>query len=585
MSWKPNETQAQEGSSIACPFCSGKTPAWAQHRRHPSPHPCHAWDKGATECTNGPGANQQGTRDDNRPMNAPEPLALLQAPDWQTDSFAQQMGRAFAVPQAAQALPHPHWVARNEGLAADLGWADWLHSPQALVMLSGGGSAPGTSPATASTKASASSHSDTQPPAPQSVATVYSGHQFGQWAGQLGDGRALLLGEAQTPLGRMEVQLKGSGLTPFSRMGDGRAVLRSSIREYLCSEAMHGLGIPTTRALALTGSALPVRRETIETAAVVTRVAPSFLRFGHFEHFTHTDPDEDMLKRLADATLARFYLNQQSAANPYAALLEAVTRRTAALMAQWQLVGFCHGVMNTDNMSMLGLTIDYGPFGFMDAFDPNHICNHSDHQGRYAWARQPNIGLWNLHALGQALMPLIGDSDAALAALEPYKTEFPRALLNGMRQKLGLRDEQENDRQLADDFMRLMAADHADFTITFRRLASFNSAAGASNDALRDMFIDRAAFDAWAQNYAARLHAENSVDAQRAARMNRVNPKFVLRNHLCETAITRAREGNFNEVQRVMKVLQRPFDEQPEHEADAGFPPDWASQLEVSCSS
>jgi serine/tyrosine/threonine adenylyltransferase len=523
-------------------------------------------------------------------MNAPEPLvhghaggpANFPSPQWQADGFSHGLGRAFASPQAPQPLPDPHWVAQNDGLAAEMGLGTWLHSAQALNLLSG------RLPHQLTQQAQPSSGdtSSSAPPAP--VATVYSGHQFGQWAGQLGDGRALLLGEALTPLGRLEVQLKGSGLTPYSRMGDGRAVLRSSIREYLCSEAMHALGIATTRALALTGSALPVRRETVETAAVVTRVAPSFLRFGHFEHFTHTDPDEDMLRRLADATLARFYPEQQTAANPYAALLEAVTRRTAALMAQWQLVGFCHGVMNTDNMSMLGLTIDYGPFGFMDAFDPNHICNHSDHQGRYAWARQPNIGLWNLHALGQALMPLIGDSDAALAALEPYKTAFPSALLNGMRQKMGLLDEQEGDRVLADDLMRLMATDHADFSITFRRLASFNSATGATgaaNDALRDMFIDRAAFDTWGQRYAARLQSENSVDAERALRMNRVNPKFVLRNYLCETAINQAREGDFSEVQRLTKVLQRPFDEQPEFEADAGFPPDWASQLEVSCSS
>jgi serine/tyrosine/threonine adenylyltransferase len=523
-------------------------------------------------------------------MNAPEPLVhaptgpptTASAPLWMADGFSHSLGRAFATPQAPQPLPNPHWVARNEGLAAAMGWADWLHSAQALKLLSG---RPPEKLQASSGDTSGDPSARASPTPVATVATVYSGHQFGQWAGQLGDGRALLLGEALTPLGRLEVQLKGAGLTPYSRMGDGRAVLRSSIREYLCSEAMHALGIPTTRALALTGSALPVRRETVETAAVVTRVAPSFLRFGHFEHFTHTDPDEDMLRRLADATLARFYPDQQTATNPYAALLEAVTRRTAALMAQWQLVGFCHGVMNTDNMSMLGLTIDYGPFGFMDTFDPNHICNHSDHQGRYAWARQPNIGLWNLHALGQALMPLIGDSDAALAALEPYQTEFPRALLNGMRQKLGLLSEHEADRPLADDLMRLMATAQADFTITFRRLATFNRSAGASNEALRDMFIDRAAFDAWGQRYAARLQAENSVDPERALRMNSVNPKFVLRNHLCETAITQAREGDFSEVQRLLKVLQNPFDEQPNNEADAGFPPEWASQLEVSCSS
>ncbi len=474
----------------------------------------------------------------------------------------RSLGAGFGAAQAPQAMPGAHWVARNGTLAAELGWTAWLDSEDALALLSGAAEPPGGT-----------------------LATVYSGHQFGVWAGQLGDGRALLLGEAGTALGPMELQLKGSGLTPFSRMGDGRAVLRSSIREYLCSEAMHALEIPTTRALALVGSPLPVRRETVETAAVVTRLAPSFLRFGHFEHFTHTAQDLAALKALADATIERFYPEQLGATQPYAGLLEAVTRRTAALLAQWQAVGFCHGVMNTDNMSMLGLTIDYGPFGFLDAFDPGHVCNHSDHQGRYAYARQPGVAFWNLHALAQALLPLIGDTDAALSALEPYKTAYPRALLAAMRAKLGLQDEREEDDALVDELLRLMAQDRADFTITFRRLATFSTAAGAANAAVRDLFIDRDAFDAWSARYAARLRAETSVDADRAARMNRVNPKFVLRNHLAEAAIQRAREDDFSEVQRLLNVLQHPYDEQPELEADAGFPPAWAQQLEVSCSS
>jgi serine/tyrosine/threonine adenylyltransferase len=499
-------------------------------------------------------------------MNAPEPLlAGLQTvshPAWCDDGFSRSLGDGFAVPQAPQALPQAHWIARSSSLAEELGLTEWLDSDDALALLSGATQAPGGC-----------------------LATVYSGHQFGVWAGQLGDGRALLVGEAQTPQGRMEVQLKGSGMTPYSRGADGRAVLRSSIREFLCSEAMHGLGIPTTRALALIGSPLAVRRETMETAAVVTRVAPSFLRFGHFEHLAHTAPDEALLRRLADGTIKRFYPEADAAANRYAALLEAVTRRTAALIAQWQAVGFCHGVMNTDNMSMLGLTIDYGPFGFLDSFDPRHICNHSDHQGRYAWVQQPNIALWNLHALAQGLMPLIGDSDAALAALEPFKTVFPQALLNALRAKLGLRDARDEDRSLADELLRLMATERTDFSICFRRLCGFDSGAGAANADLRDLFVDRAAFDAWAERYRTRLHAESSIDAQRLLRMRLVNPKYILRNHLAEAAIRQAREGDFGEVNRLLKVLQRPFDEQPESEADAGFPPDWAQQLEVSCSS
>jgi uncharacterized protein YdiU (UPF0061 family) len=495
-------------------------------------------------------------------MNAPEILPALLLPDWREDTLVHRLGAGFAVARAPQALPQAHWVARNGALAQALGLGDWLQGDAALALLAGNAQPPGGT-----------------------WATVYSGHQFGVWAGQLGDGRALLLGEAETPLGRMELQLKGSGLTPYSRMGDGRAVLRSSIREYLCSEAMHGLGIPTTRALALVGSPQPVVRETVETAAVVTRVAPSFLRFGHFEHFTHTAEDTALLRRLADATIERFYPELVGSAQPHAALLQAVARRTAALIAQWQAVGFCHGVMNTDNMSMLGLTIDYGPFGFLDAFDPNHICNHSDRGGRYTWARQPNVALWNLHALAQALMPLIEDSDTALAALEPYKTEFPRALLARLRAKLGLRDERDEDRMLADDLLRLMGQDRVDFSIAFRRLAAFDSASGAANAGVRDLFIDRPAFDAWAQRYARRLVTENSIDAERALQMNQVNPKFVLRNHLAEVAIARAREGDFAEIDRLLKVLQRPFDEQPAHDADAGFPPGWAAQLEISCSS
>ena len=252
-------------------------------------------------------------------------------------------------------------------------------------------------------------------------------------------------------------------------------------------------------------------------------------------------------------------------------------------MAQWQAVGFCHGVMNTDNMSLLGLTIDYGPFGFLDAFDPGHICNHSDHQGRYAYARQPGVAFWNLHALAQALLPAVeGAPEAAserlLAVLEPYKAEYARSMLAALRAKLGLQTAHDDDQVLIDDLLRLMAADRTDFTIAFRRLAG--------PDALtRDVFVDREAFDAWALRYRARLALDNSSDDARAERMNRVNPKFVLRNHLAQTAIERAQDGEFGEVQRLLKILERPFDEQPENEAYADHPPAWATQIEVSCSS
>ncbi|MEW6707124.1 MAG: protein adenylyltransferase SelO [Pseudomonadota bacterium] len=491
-----------------------------------------------------------------------QPAAYTRRLRW-TNRFAG-LGERFFTPLPPAGLPAPHWVAVSEDCAAELGLpADWWQAPEALQVFSGNAQWPGMQP----------------------LASVYSGHQFGVWAGQLGDGRAHWLGELQTPHGPRELQLKGGGRTPYSRMGDGRAVLRSTIREFLCSEAMAALGVPTTRALCMVGSALPVRREEIETAAVVTRVSPSFIRFGHFEHFAHTEPDSDALRALADFVIEHHLPALREEPNPYAALLAEATRRTARLMADWQAVGFCHGVMNTDNMSILGLTIDYGPFGFLDAFDPGHICNHSDHAGRYAYARQPNIGYWNLHALATALLPLIGEQDQALAALEAYKSEFPRALLARMRAKLGLASAEDGDSELIDGLLQRMAADRADFTITFRRLARFASAEGADNSGVRDLFLDRDAFDAWGRRYAQRLRREGSVDAERSERMNRTNPKFVLRNHLAEQAIRAAAGGDFSEVQRLLKVLRRPFDEQPEHAACADFPPDWAQHLEVSCSS
>jgi uncharacterized protein YdiU (UPF0061 family) len=476
-------------------------------------------------------------------VNAPAVLG-----DRWPNRFAS-LGETFFTALPPQGLPDPHWVAWSPSCAQLLGLANTQQPSDdlSLQVFSGNALAAGMRP----------------------LASVYSGHQFGVWAGQLGDGRAHWLGEVDTPGGPMEIQLKGAGLTPYSRMGDGRAVLRSSIREFLGSEAMAGLGVPTTRALCITGSALPVRRETMETAAIATRVAPSFIRFGHFEHFTHTAENAAALKQLADFVIAAHYPHCLDLPQPYVGLLEAVARKTAELMAHWQAVGFCHGVMNTDNMSILGLTIDYGPFGFLDAFDPAHVCNHSDHQGRYAYARQPNVAFWNLHALAQGLLPLIGEPDEALEALEVYKTTFAPSLEQKMRAKLGL----------------VTAQDKADFSITFRRLARFSTAAGATNDEVRDVFMNREAFDAWAAQYRARLQAEGSVDAARALRMNRSNPKYVLRNHLAEVAIQRAQAGDFSETQRLLKVLERPFDEQPEHSAYADFPPEWAQSIEVSCSS
>jgi uncharacterized protein YdiU (UPF0061 family) len=432
-------------------------------------------------------------------------------------------------------------------------------------------------------------------PASKPLAAVYSGHQFGVWAGQLGDGRAMLLGdveavaqEAATEIegGRIELQLKGAGLTPYSRMGDGRAVLRSSIREFLCSEAMAALGIPTTRALAIVGSDALIMRETPETAAVVLRMAPSFIRFGSFEHWYYKG-DNEALKILADTVIAQFYPALRTADNPYQALLAEVARRTAELVAQWQAVGFMHGVLNTDNMSILGLTLDYGPFGFMEAFDPRHICNHTDQQGRYAYNNQPQIGEWNCYALGQALLPLIGDVEATKTALAAYQPAFAAKKDALLHAKLGLQTTRSEDGALFDALFSILPG--VDFTLFFRRLGDLRvhpaDAVEQADAPLRDMFIDRAAFDHWAQRYRARLQAENSDDAVRRLAMHAVNPKYVLRNYLAQTAIERAQAKDFSELARLQQVLQKPFDEQPEFAHYAALPPDWASHLEVSCSS
>ncbi|HWW69505.1 MAG TPA: YdiU family protein, partial [Duganella sp.] len=407
------------------------------------------------------------------------------------------------------------------------------------------------------------------------------------WAGQLGDGRAILLGEVATAEGPMELQWKGAGLTPYSRMGDGRAVLRSSIREFLCSEAMHALGIPTSRALSVAGSDQGVVRETIETSAVVIRMAPSFVRFGSFEHWFYRNKPEE-LKILADYVIDRFYPALRAEENPYVALLSEVARRTAHMIAHWQVVGFMHGVMNTDNMSILGLTLDYGPFGFMEAFDPDHICNHTDQQGRYSYANQPQVGHWNCYALGQALLPLIGEVEAAQAALDVYQPAFAAKLDELLHAKLGLTQLEQHgdaDRALFDAMFALIQSNGVDFTLFFRRLGGLRAADAGGDEPLRDLFIDRPAFDAWAIQYRERLQAEASDDTARQLAMNQINPKYVLRNYLAQVAIEKAQNKDFSEVERLLAVLRRPYDEQPEHDHYAALPPDWASHLEVSCSS
>jgi uncharacterized protein YdiU (UPF0061 family) len=475
-------------------------------------------------------------------------------------------------------------------------------------------------------------------PGGDTLAAVYSGHQFGVWAGQLGDGRAHLLGEIQGPHGSFEVQLKGAGMTPYSRMGDGRAVLRSSVREYLASHAMRGLGIPTTQALSLVSARNPVRRETLETAAVVARVAPSFIRFGSFEHWA-ARRRPDLLRVLADYVIDRFYpeCRDESARTasvsdsktshvsasgtitqventsvseagsprkdyePYVQLLRAVVRRTATLMASWQVVGFCHGVMNTDNMSILGLTLDYGPYGFMDGFDAKHICNHTDSGGRYAWHAQPAVAHWNLYQLANSLHEIVPEAEPLKAALDEYEACFLGAMQARMSQKLGLGAWQAGDETLIDDLWSLMQASHADFTLTFRQLAYAPGLTQASQAQIEldlggtvnanllpfvDLFVDRAGAQAWLSRYSARLGSDPTQHWQeRVAGMLAVNPLYVLRNHIAQQAIEAAEKGDFSEVQRQMQLLSDPFHARAGLEAYAAAPPAGAPHLEVSCSS
>ncbi len=357
-------------------------------------------------------------------------------------------------------------------------------------------------------------------------AMLYAGHQFGHFNPQLGDGRAIIIAEVlNKEKMKWELQLKGSGLTPYSRDGDGRAVLRSTIREYLCSEAMHGLGIPTTRALSIIGSDDEVYRENIERGAILTRLAPSHIRFGSFEVFYYRQ-QYDQIRTLADYVLKHYYPELMTEKNPYLALLTEVIKRTAKLISLWQSVGFAHGVMNSDNMSILGLTLDYGPYGFLAGYQPGYICNHSDHQGRYAF-----------------------------------------------------------DQQLVEDLLNLMNDDYVDYTIFFRRLCDFDSTDSNNNAAIRDIFKQRDQFYVWAEKYQQRLSKEDISNHERMTKMKLINPKYILRNYMAEVAIKKAEENDFSEIENLFNLLQHPFSEQAENEKYADFPPEWAQEISVSCSS
>jgi uncharacterized protein YdiU (UPF0061 family) len=480
------------------------------------------------------------------------------------NSFAELPG-GFFTGLSAQPLTEPRLLHANTEVAQLLGLSRAaLSAPEFLEVCSGAKPLPGG----------------------KTLAAVYSGHQFGVWAGQLGDGRAHLLGEVVSPTGRWELQLKGSGRTPYSRMGDGRAVLRSSVREYLAGEALAGLGIPTTRALALVVSNDPVYRETVETAAIVTRVSPSFVRFGSFEHWT-SSPEN--LRALINYVIDRHYPECRDAAAGQGAsetdvvlrFLAAIVARTARLIADWQTVGFCHGVMNTDNMSILGLTIDYGPYGFMDAFQVNHVCNHSDTQGRYAWNAQPSVANWNLYRLASAFMALDIEADALKEQLQKYESLFLDAYRDNLRRKFGLARWEGDDDSLLDEWWRLLHTQRADFTLSFRSLAT----APQAPETFLERFEDPIPAREWLNGYVARLARDGLSADERVEQMNRANPLYVLRNHLAENAIKAAGQGDPGEIETLLELLRDPYTERAGYESYAAEPPEWACQLEVSCSS
>jgi len=426
------------------------------------------------------------------------------------------------------------------------------------------------------------------PETAEPIATAYAGHQFGTFVPQLGDGRAILLGELVEPAGaRRDIQLKGSGRTPYSRGGDGRAALGPVLREYVVSEAMAALGIPTTRALAAVTTGEAVIREMVLPGAVLTRVASSHIRIGTFQFFASRG-DAEGLRLLADHVIARHYPEAARAERPYHALLDAVIRAQAELIAKWMLVGFIHGVMNTDNMSVAGETIDYGPCAFMDAFDPEAVFSAIDRHGRYAYFRQPAIGGWNLTRFAECLLPLLSDdADAAVGeaeeALGAYTPAFERAYQTGLRRKLGLLTEREGDSEIWQGLLQAMAANGADFTLTFRRLCEAASCEG-DDSAVRSLFAEPSAYDEWAQKWRRRLDQEPTDVAARRASMLAVNPAYIPRNHRVEAVIRAAiDEDDFAPFHELVEVLSKPFEDQPAFARYAEPPAERERVLQTFC--
>ena len=461
----------------------------------------------------------------------------------------------------------PRLIALNRPLAAELGLdADALDGPEGAAVFSGNEGPDGAEP----------------------LAAAYAGHQFGGFVPQLGDGRAILLGEVIDVHGaRRDIQLKGAGLTRFSRRGDGRAALGPVLREYVVSEAMHALGVPTTRALAAVATGEAVIRERVQPGAVLTRVASSHIRVGTFQFFAARG-DVSGLRTLADHVIARHYPEVAGAARPYLALLEAVIARQAALISKWLLVGFVHGVMNTDNMSVAGETIDYGPCAFLDAYDPAASFSSIDEFGRYAYANQPNIGQWNLTRLAESLLPLMDpDPNAALeqarGALKRYPELFNVAYLDGLRAKLGLAEARDEDLKLAQDLLDLMARDRTDYTLTFRRLA--RAAERPEGDAaLEASFADKVGFDGWLARWRARLEGEGAAPDEVAARMRRVSPAIIPRNHQVEAVIEAAVErDDFAPFHALLAATAAPYEDRPAYAAYADPPPESFGPYRTFC--
>jgi len=420
------------------------------------------------------------------------------------------------------------------------------------------------------------------------VAAAYAGHQFGHFVPQLGDGRAILLGEVVAPDGaRFDIQLKGSGRTPFSRGGDGRAALGPVLREYIVSEAMGALGVPTTRALAAVTTGEGVRRETMLPGAVLTRVASSHIRVGTFQYFA-ARADTEAVRLLADHAIARHYPDAAAAEHPYRALLDAVVARQASLVARWLLIGFIHGVMNTDNCSVAGETIDYGPCAFMDAYDPATVFSSIDQHGRYAYGNQPRIAVWNLARLAETLLPLLAEAEdkaveIAQEVLAAFSPRFEAAYFGGLRRKIGLATEQDGDTTLVNDLLKLMAENAADFTLTFRRLC--DAAADPAADAtVRALFADPTAYDFWAARWRRRLGEEAAEPPAVRDAMRAVNPAYIPRNHLVEAALNAAIErDDFSPFEQLLEVLARPFEERPGFERYAMPPAPEERVLQTFC--